>query len=152
MKHGWAALVLVLALIAFPSGTAYAQAQGAGTGGRDVAVELGQNYPNPFNPETKIPFAVAGPSCTEASRLHRVTLRIYNILSQLVAIPILQGEGAPPSLAGERVENLLLPCGRFTAYWDGRNQHTAREVASGVYVYVIEVDGATFAKKMFVSK
>ena len=152
MKHGWAALAFVLALIAFLPVDASAQQQGPGGERRGVAVELGQNYPNPFNPETKIPFAVTGSSCSEVSRLHRVTLRIYNILSQLVAIPILQGEGAPPSLAGERLENLMLPCGRYTAYWDGRNQHTAREVASGIYVYVIEVDGATFAKKMFVSK
>lgn len=152
MKHGWAALLCVLALTAFVPEAAEAQAgPPGGSPERGVGVELGQNYPNPFNPETKIPFAISGPTCTEG-RVYRVTMRIYNVLAQPVAVPILQGEGAPPSQAGLRMENLLLPCGSYTAYWNGLNERTSREVASGIYVYVIEVDGANFAKKMFVSK
>ncbi|MGH7664942.1 MAG: hypothetical protein ACRENI_11705 [Gemmatimonadaceae bacterium] len=155
MKHPWAALSVVLALITLLP--AAASGQQAGTQApeerRDAAAELGQNYPNPFNPETKIPFALGEPTCQDGGRIYRVTLRIYNVLAQLVAVPILQGEGAPPSAAGAELRELALPCGQYTAYWDGRYLNTSREVASGIYLYQLEVDGvAVVTRKMIVAK
>ena len=88
------------------------------------------------------------PACTDAARQYRVTLRVYNVLAQLVAIPILQGEPAP----GQSVQNLLLACGRYTAYWNGNYLTTSREVASGIYLYQIQVDGRATVKKMLVMK
>ena len=96
MKHRWAALVFVLALSAFMPRHADAQ-QAADTGqarggGRQPGMKLGQNFPNPFNPETRIPFSIGtAPDCADSGRQYRVSLRVYNVLAQLVAVPLLQG-------------------------------------------------------------
>jgi hypothetical protein len=111
---------------------------------------LGQNYPNPFNPTTTIPFAIGdAPSCTDHSRLYRVTLRIYNVLAQLVAVPVMQGT---TNSAGQPLENVQLSCGQYTAYWNGMYLASSREVASGVYLYRLEVDGKMIVRKMIVMK
>ena len=101
-------------------------------------VDLGQNYPNPFNPATTIPFALDGQLFANGHR-PKVSLRIYNVLAQLVAIPILQG-------SGDKLDNIELTCTgstcAFTAYWDGKVLNSDREAASGVYLYQLVVDGA----------
>ena len=151
MKHRWAALAMVLALGALVP--RYAVAQG-GTSPppadkRTPGFELGQNFPNPFNPTTTIPFTIGDPpTCTDSGRQYHVTLRIYNLLAQLVAIPILQGGDG----AGQPVVNLSLRCGSYTAWWNGNYLSTSQEVASGVYLYRIEVDGKVAIKKMLVLK
>ena len=154
MKHRWAALAGVLVLSVFMPHSARAQQAGTSTPRREQAagLGLGQNYPNPFNPETRIPFRVGDyPTCTEAGRLHRVTLRIYNLLAQLVAIPVLQG-GTGAVAGGEPIENVQLGCNEYTAYWDGKYLQSGREAASGVYLYRLEVDGRVIVKKMIVMK
>ena len=156
MKHRWAALaVAVLALSAFVPRDAAAQTGGQPPRERDAGIGLGQNYPNPFNPETRIPFSVGlsgePPACTDPSRQYRVSLRIYNLLAQLVAVPVLQG-GADGVEGGQRIENLRLPCRDYTAYWDGKYMGTGREVASGIYLYRLEVDGKAVVRKMIVMK
>ena len=152
MKHLWRALVFVLAVSAFmPSLTA---AQGTTPTGprRGTGLELGQNYPNPFSLDTRIPFVVGGgQGCTDSGRLHRTTLRIYNLLAQLVAVPVLQS-GSGNSAGGEPVENLLLTCSQYTAYWDGKYSQTGEDVASGIYLYKLEVDGKVLVKKMIARK
>ena len=141
MKYSaWAILMLGL-VIAAPSG---AQAK-PGSEGRPAQLE--RNYPNPFNPETTIPFVLS----TELWDVEKpvVSLRIYNVLAQLVAIPILQG-------SGDVLENVELDwngTGRFVAYWDGKVLGTGREAASGVYVYQLIVNGrAVGSMKMTIIK
>src|SRR5207247_6969792 len=114
-------------------------------------VELKQDYPNPFNPATTIPFTLSGDLFANGHR-PKVSLKIYNVLAQLVAVPILQG-------TGEALTDLELTCGSagpspcaFNAYWDGNVLNTAREAASGVYIYQLIVDGKRFTKKMIVMK
>lgn len=118
-------------------------------------VALCRNYPNPFNPETFIPFRLDGELFASGSK-PVVSIRIYNVLAQLVAVPILQG-------SGEKLDQLALAwngTGNFTAYWDGKYQATDREAASGVYVYQLTIqwtqDGKAksekFSKKMTVAK
>ena len=152
MKHRWAALGLVLALSALMTSTAAAQV--GPPGGQRGPGPLGQNYPNPFNPETTIPFAVGydegtPPVCTDPNRVYRVSLRIYNILSQVVSVPILQGGGEQ---RGRPVQNLQLPCGEYTAFWDGTSIGSSRQVASGIYMYKLEIDGKPYTRKMLVTK
>lgn len=148
MKLRWAALAAVLALSALPP--RLVAGQGTSTGGAQRGSALGQNYPNPFNPTTTIPFKVGDPeNCSDPSRLHRVTLRIYNVLAQLVAVPLLQGT---TNAAGQPVENVSLSCGEYTAYWNGMYLRSNRQVASGVYLYRIEIDGKPEVKKMIVMK
>lgn len=136
----WAVVSLGL-LVAAPT---VAHAQDTDTAPQ---VQLGRNYPNPFNPETTIPFTLDR-SLWADGRAPVVSLRIYNILAQLVAIPILQGSGEP-------LDNVTLAwngTGEYSAYWDGRILGTSREAASGVYVYQLIVDGRTFTKKMTIVK
>src|SRR5215211_8660412 len=91
MKLGWAALGCVLALSVLMPGTAAAQSGTQTSGKQQPSGTLKQNYPNPFNPETRIPFRVGdAPTCSE-TRTHRVSLRIYNVLAQLVAVPMIEG-------------------------------------------------------------
>lgn len=152
MKHRWAALVFVLAFSGFMPKFAAAQSSTPPPPEQRPRLELGQNYPNPFNPETKIPFAVGDyPICSEPNRQYRVTLRVYNLLAQLVAEPILQA-GTGSAMGGRPLKNLLLTCNQYIAYWDGKYLNTAREVASGIYLYRLEVDGRAVVKKMIVTK
>lgn len=156
MRHGWAALALVLGLTALTPRQVVAQQSGTpqqpAPPRAKAAGGLGQNYPNPFNPETRIPFTVGDyPTCAEPSRPHKVTLRIYNLLAQLVAVPVLQG-GAGNVAGGAAIENLALTCSQYTAYWDGKDRRSGREVASGIYLYRLEIDGKAIVKKMIVAK
>ena len=120
---------------------------------RSQGFSLGQNYPNPFNPETKIPFTLGDEACTDPGRKYRVSLRIFNLLAQQVAVPVLLNAGGN-SVDGSRVElqNVELPCGKYVAYWDGKYAGTGREVASGVYLYRMEVDGKADVRKAIVLK
>jgi hypothetical protein len=140
MHHRWAPVALVLVLCATSPVVASGQ-QPAPPGGRRFGT-LGQNYPNPFRPDTFIPFTVD--DCDVKGGQRTVSLRVYNVLAQLVAIPVLHGSGTP--LAGVR-----LSCGEYLGHWDGRVQG-GRQAESGVYLYELVVDGQRTSKKMFVSK
>jgi hypothetical protein len=89
--------------------------------------ELHQNYPNPFNPETRIEYAL--------KKTGHVALRIYNIL-------------------GEKVKTLLdqdQPAGLYRIDWDGKNDN-GKFVSSGLYLYKLEVNGFSQAKRMLLLK
>jgi hypothetical protein len=79
---------------------------------------LSQNYPNPFNPSTTIEF--------DLPKTNQVTLKIYNILGEEVAI-----------LVSDR-----LMAGSYTYQWDASN------TASGVYLYRLEAGEYFETKKM----
>ena len=77
---------------------------------------LSQNYPNPFNPETTIRY--------DLPEAGTVRLSVYNMVGQMVRMLV----------DGER------PDGSYSVMWDGRDD-TGRDVASGVYLYCLEVEG-----------
>ena len=143
-RYAWAVVVGGLGLLATAAGDV------SGQGVQPPApVELKQNYPNPFNPATTIPFTLNGDLFASGHR-PKVSLKIYNVLAQLVAVPILQG-------TGEAVSELELTCSTssgctFNAYWDGKVLNTDREAASGIYIYQLIVDGRRFTRKMIVMK
>ncbi len=87
--------------------------------------QLGQNYPNPFNPSTTIPFAL-----TTSTPLH-IQLKIYDILGQEVRILVNE-----PKTAGQ-----------YEIVWDGRNA-SGEAVASGIYIYRLQVGNKVKVKKM----
>lgn len=152
MKRLWGALGLVLALSVFMPRVAEAQASQDDGRVRRNGATLGQNYPNPFNPETRIPFTVGdAPTCSQPGKQYRVSLKVYNVLSDVVATPVLQG-GTSGVAGGQPLEKIAIPCGDYVAYWDGKVQATGREAASGVYLYRLEVDGVPLVKKMIVVK
>ena len=149
MKLRWAALCTVLVLSALMPRVLTAQ------GGQNPARDrkpgvLKQNYPNPFNPETRIPFTI-DEKCEDPGRQHKVSLRIFNILSQLVAIPVLQG-GTGGVAGGVRLVDVMLTCGDYVAYWDGKYMGTKNEVASGVYLYELRIDRSRLVNRMLVTK
>lgn len=156
MKHRWAALVTVLALGSLVPRLSVAQGTNnpPSAAERSPGVQLGQNYPNPFNPATTIPFTIGDPpNCTaDGGRQHKVTLRVYNVLAQLMAIPVLKSAGGGVGGEGQPVADVTLACGRYTAYWDGKQMSTSREVPSGVYIYLLEVDGRSIGKKMIMMR
>jgi hypothetical protein len=141
MHHRWAALALVLALGAFAPSSAAGQ-RSSPPRERKLGT-LGQNYPNPFKPDTWIPFTVD--DCNGRGGQRVVSLRVYNVLAQLVATPELHGASVP--VAGVR-----LSCGRYLAYWDGRVNRGHGKATSGVYVYELVIDGQRTSRKMFVAK
>ncbi len=129
-RPGW-----VLALLAGLAGPAAAQERAP------PPVELLDNYPNPFFPSTTIPF-VLNPQLCERGHQPLVSLRIYNVLAQVVATPILLGSN------GERLDGLRLRCGSHEAYWDGRTADRRRELTPGVYYAHLVVDGERYTLKM----
>ena len=94
------------------------------TAATPTAFTLGANYPNPFNSATTIPLAVSVGA-------KNVTLTIYNVLGQ----PMRQVWTGP------------LPAGKHELTWDGRDAQ-GRPVATGVYVYRLQVDEQSSTRKM----
>ena len=76
-----------------------------------------QNAPNPFNASTTISFLIPFRLAGEATRLS-----IYNLAGQLVRVLQLEAQQA----------------GEHSLSWDGRDDY-GREVASGVYIYRLDV-------------
>ncbi len=151
MMSRWAALAgLVLVLGTSVTREAAAQGINPQPGQRVAGTGLGQNYPNPFGIDTRIQFTLGDyPSCTDG-RQYRVSLRIFNLLSQVVSVPVLESGGS--AAGGESLENVMLSCGQYTAYWDGAYLHSSQSAPSGVYLYRLEVDGRPHVKKMFKSR
>lgn len=84
---------------------------------------LHQNYPNPFNPSTTIQFDLAQSA--------RVTLKVFNVLGEEVATLL---------------NSSLLEPGVQTVNFDGSS------LASGVYLYRLEVNGLMQSRKMVLMK
>ncbi|MFH1845143.1 MAG: FlgD immunoglobulin-like domain containing protein, partial [bacterium] len=91
-------------------------------------VELSQNFPNPFNPLTTIKFGL--PHAAE------VSLDVYDVRGRLVH---------------KLLDNKLLPAGRHAEVWDGTDRAN-RRVASGVYLYRLQVGDAIKTQKMVLMK
>ena len=143
-RHAWAVLGLGVLAVGVEARAAWSQ-----QGTPPATVQLKQNYPNPFNPATTIPFSL-GPELFSGGHRPTVSLKVYNVLAQLVAVPILQGTGEP-------LDNVQLSCASttscdFSAYWDGNVLNSGRQAASGVYIYQLVVDGRRFTKKMIIMK
>ncbi|MFQ6002733.1 MAG: FlgD immunoglobulin-like domain containing protein [Candidatus Zixiibacteriota bacterium] len=90
---------------------------------RPTEFGLDQNYPNPFNPETVIKFSLKEDSW--------VTLRIYNVLGQLV----------------NTLVDKQMSAGNHVITWDGKNDQN-HDVASGVYFYRMKAGDYESVKRM----
>lgn len=145
MYHRWAAIALALALWCLAPERAAGQAASSPEQqprGRKIGM-LGQNYPNPVSLETHIPFSLA---CGEGTATdHVVSVRIYNVLAQLVAVPVVHGRSAV-------LDNIKLPCGEYVGYWDGKVKNGGRTAAPGTYIYELVVDGERSARKLLVDR
>jgi len=135
MRHAWAILGLGLLMVEVQGGSRSLVAQ----------TPTFESQQNRFNPATTIPFKVSGELFLKGHR-PVVSLRIYNVLAQLVAIPILRGTDKP-------LDSLALSCPttfgcRYNAYWDG--YVAGKPAASGVYIYQLVIDGRRVTKKIVV--
>jgi hypothetical protein len=117
--------------------TAEASAQGR----PPPLVEIRENYPNPFFPSTTIPFTLH-PGLCEGGHQPLVSVKIYNVLVQVMAIPILLNSN------GEKLDNLRLRCGEHAAFWDGKVGDGTRDLSPGVYYAQFTVDGERYTLKM----
>ena len=93
------------------------------TAARPAQHRLGNSYPNPFNPAVVLPLDLA----TDAER---VSLTVYDVLGRRVR-QVWQGP---------------LGAGSHRLIWDGRDE-AGKDVAAGVYIYRVEIDGQVEAKK-----
>ncbi len=97
---------------------------------------LEQNSPNPVNPETWIPFHLEEGLFKEG-RPGVVSIRIYNMLRQLVAVPTAVNH---PRGRDIRVTDLrYTEPGRKLAYWNGKDL-AGRLVPPGVYYCELTVN------------
>lgn len=87
------------------------------------------NYPNPFKGSTKISFAAVKPYID-------AEVHIYNSKGQLIR-----------TLSTE-TENELT---QGYAIWNGKDLH-GEDVANGIYLYKVVIDGTSYGKKMLLSK
>jgi len=99
-------------------------------GGAPVNFVLIQNYPNPFNPITKIKYSIPVETHRDAS-LHIVTLKVYDILGNEVAVLV----------------NEQKPAGNYEVEFSA-----AGRLASGVYIYRLQANGLVSSKKMILLK
>lgn len=92
------------------------------TDGIPGEVELSQNYPNPFNPVTQIRYGLPQDS--------EIRLEVYSTLGQRVAV----------------LEHGRKSAGYYTVSFDASN------LTSGVYFYMLSIDGSVISRKMTVIK
>lgn len=87
------------------------------------SIKLEQNYPNPFNPTTTIAYEVPTQS--------NVSLKVFNLLGQNVVT---------------LVDNVSKAAGRYRVNFDAGN------LASGIYLYRLNVAGQTISKQLTLIK
>jgi len=90
---------------------------------------LFQNYPNPFNATTRITYQLVNPLPS------KVTLEIHNLQGQRV----------------RRLVDQVQPAGIYEVTWNGHTEDGGK-ISSGVYIYILSVDGNWTSKKMLFLK
>ena len=90
--------------------------------GEKIKYELGQNYPNPFNPKTTIRWH------TPADGWH--TIKVYDVLGNEVAV----------------VVNEYKSAGSYEV------EFNKRDLASGLYIYILKTGNNILSKKMLILK
>ena len=89
--------------------------------------ELGQNYPNPFNPSTTIEYRMAETAVA--------TIKVYNALGQVV----------------KTLVDGVVPAGVHQVTWDATD-NTGAAVATGVYLYRMDVGGSSETRALVLMK
>lgn len=141
--------IAYIVLIAGASLTGSGAALAQDTGGTPQAAELDDFslepvFPNPFAGETRISFRL-GDGLFEVNEEVRVTLRVFNILHQLVAVPLaLDDEGRP----GGPIEQLpFRRAGLYQAHWEGTDLE-GRTVTAGPYFVQLTVGDRSQVRKV----
>jgi hypothetical protein len=147
MGRAWCVgLILLLAAGVAPIDL-HAQEGGQPPATRERGFRLQQNYPNPFNPVTKIPFTLGEEAFVDGRAV--VSVRIFNVLQQLVAVPKALDHPRGGGVLVDRLE--YTEPGDYAVFWDGTDRN-GRKVASGMYIAQLEVNGQRATIKMLVTK
>lgn len=93
-----------------------------------AALELKQNCPNPFNTQTRVSFALAA--------TQQVSLRVYDLKGSIVRTLL---------------DEVVASTDQREVIWDGRDDD-GQLVASGVYIYRLEAETFSDAKRMTLLK
>jgi len=145
MVYRWAPAALGIVACMLIASTATGQVSEQRTDRSHRRGVLAQNQPNPFSSQTTIPFTVGDSDCAPGAQHHDVTLRIYNILSQVVAVATLvdstSADQSTAAASARALSNLSLACGAYVARWDGKHAPDGRDAAPGVYMYQLLIDG-----------
>ena len=120
---------------------------GTASRGTESGFELQQNYPNPFRTATRIPFTLE-PTLFQDGTSVVVTMRIFNVLQQLVAYPTTLNHPAGNGVPVTEIE--YSRPGQNEVFWDGRDLN-GNQVASGIYIVQLIVDGRRQIRKMVVA-
>jgi hypothetical protein len=136
-------LLVLLAMLGFPG----SECQGQSSGQQASGFQLKQNYPNPFNPETTIPFTLNEDLFVDG-RPVVVSMRAFNMIQQLLASPVAldHPQGEVPLIELEYTEP-----GEYRAHWDGKTRN-GKQVASGLYIIQLTVNGESKLMRIFVAK
>jgi hypothetical protein len=126
-----AGVVLLLASLLY---TAPAQAQDVG--GDRVKSRIEQGQAGPYNATIVIPFTLIEADFDEGEPVV-VTIRILNLLGQVVAVPTAVGH--PGGVVAVEDLKYATP-GHKEAYWHGLDR-TGHRVAAGVYLLELVVNG-----------
>jgi hypothetical protein len=145
MRRHLSVMIVLLSAALVPAALEAQQGTAANRGETQQAFRVLQNYPNPFASDTRIPFELHDSAFIDG-RPAVVSMRIYNVLRELVASPTTLGH---PAGDGTPVIDLEygIP-GRHEVYWDGRNR-TGTPVASGVYLLEVTVNGRPQVIRMY---
>ena len=148
MRLAVCAFVLISALL-LPGRIAAQEGVAAGpTEELESGFRLGSNYPNPVRSDTRIPFELHESLFSEG-RPVTVSIRIYDMVLQNVASPTTLGH---PAGDGTPVIDLeYLTPGRHETYWDGRGR-SGGEVAAGIYIVQLTVNGTSTSQRILVSR
>ncbi len=97
-----------------------------------------QNYPNPFNPSTTIEYSIPSEVRGQRSDVKNVTLKVYDILGREL-VTLVNEEQKP---------------GNYKVKFDpsASGLSVNRRIASGIYMYKLDVGKLTVIKKMLLMK
>jgi hypothetical protein len=149
MGRIWGVLIVLLSSFGLVTGAA-AQDPTRPVGREAIEFSLEQNFPNPFRAgsPTRIPMVLGESLFSEGGRVI-VSLRVYNVLQQPVAIPTAIGH---PAGDGAPVLDLeYTQPGRHLALWDGRDQN-GNPLVAGVYFVQLVVNGERLTRRVFVAR
>ncbi|MFQ5688950.1 MAG: hypothetical protein ACE5HQ_01595 [Gemmatimonadota bacterium] len=136
-------LILVL-LLACGHAAVAQDARGRIRGLHETDFSLQPAFPNPFDRETRLPF-ILGEALFRKGHAVTVSMRVYNILHQLVAMPKLSGNDGKP---GRRLDQVaFVRPGSYEAVWDGRDLQ-GKKLTPGPYFVQLLVDGEAQVRRL----
>lgn len=150
MRRGQCVGSLLLAMLGFLPAPLLAQSSGEEStppSGEERGFRLEQNdSDDAVDPSTRIGFFLSD-QLFEGGRAPVVTVRIYNVLQQPVAVPLALRDSFGDIVPADELE--YSTPGRKEVVWDGMDE-SGRKVLSGIYYIKLIVNGVSALQKTIV--